>query len=81
MFGYFFKNMKDSGLQFLPSQEIYFFLLTSVNIYIDCRNDMFSVPGLNGNAFTFNTAVKHVDSVFLNLNFAYGKWNYVDEKS
>lgn len=42
---------------------------------------MFSVPGLNGNAFTFNTAVKHVDSVFLNLNFAYGKWNYVDEKS
>lgn len=42
---------------------------------------MFSVPGLNDNAFTFITAVKHVDRIFLNLNFAYDEWNYVAEKS
>lgn len=42
---------------------------------------MFSVPGLHDNAFTFNTAVKHVGSIFLNLNFGYDKWNYVAEKS
>lgn len=36
---------------------------------------------LSLNAMTFNTAVKHVGSIFLNLNFGYDKWNYVAEKS